>query len=201
MADFTKNRGTCAALLTAIRELVLRDQLFKREEFGVRLRGQPPAWAGQQYVGLYCHERGLGQATQMDTGWEETLGVTFAITRRVGTVPADKWEDEIYLKAISGLDDTAERIRVWVYTSWCVATGSSTPEVQEIVMRNLDLEPASQIHQPLRWTGTDPEPRIEGADWFSASPNAEGTFGLVLETRFEGFSRSVAARALRLLEK
>lgn len=167
-------------MLLGVVDFLLERLPLTTREVGVRLRGRPPASGGQVYYGIFPTLWSHGPSTDQVLGLDTSLGYTVALTMRTGIIPDDRLPLELILTE-HGFYDRLFELVTWLHVQRHLLLCSM----------NAYLSATSQppIIEPFVWSATDPEPRWEGPEWFSADPTAPDNtknYGLVSEVRFTG---------------
>lgn len=152
-------------------------------EVGVRLRGRPPASGGQVYYGIYPTRHGRGPSVDQILGIDSVFGFSVALTIRTGYIPEDRIPEVALLKDDLGIYARLDRLILLLH----VYRHAVLCEVNKFLPTGSD-----PFVEPFEWEYTDPEPRWEGPDWFSADPTQPDLsqyYGLVTEIRFTGGRR------------
>ena len=168
--------------------LSVRDHLriqmdLEDEECHVMPGPEPMPSCGQKFIAVYGHS---WNASPDDFNASEALvewyGFTCAVSFRSSYVPFDRFGEELYVKALTGIEDFCREIMGNLHLNQSIlnATNALINSEQNPFHRDGMLE------QP-RWASTDANPMLVGGDWFSASP--DDMAGLVMEVRFEQATR------------
>ncbi|HUT88741.1 MAG TPA: hypothetical protein VMY37_04550 [Thermoguttaceae bacterium] len=163
-----------SALLTAVRNQVRNQLKLEKLECGCQLDGHPPPSFGGRYVAVHPTGWGPGDS-QIDHGLDEVYRVTCTITMRTPVVPKDRMMDELFLKALSGMETLAREIIAHVHQNYTVMN-----EANSLIAGD------DKLIQPLFWDGCDVPPRPETGAWvWSDSAKDIGHLAaLVLPVRF-----------------
>ena len=176
-------------LLYAAKELLVPNIPCEAWQVDVKFDGKPPYAGPDKHIAIWCGQWEAGENIRMEQGLDELIGATFTITQAIGVAPNDRIDEELVYKACTGVEWWARRIMaILTKYRWewiCLATEMAQAELCEC-----EPEPAKDVFvSPPIWAGNDPTPRIVGPDWFSAEPDDEGDFGVVMDVRFRDAKR------------
>ena len=165
-----------ARLLLATRDR-LRDKLTLMDsECDVTYDERPFPTSGNLFISIV----GDGwEPGEFDSGvaLDEVYGLTCTVSLRKSGVPRDRIGTNIYLAASLSLEDICRKIMVNI---------DKSPSL--ISEANDGMDGANEITEYLRWSGTDPRPRVEGSDWYDA-PGDIPDAAYVMSVRFGGARR------------
>jgi len=156
-----------SAVLTAVRNTLRADLTLADNECEIRPGPEPPAVAGSVYYAVYGESWNPG----------DRLGSRF---------PFDKYGDEAYIKATSGLEARIRAVNSTVHQSIPIHTAA-----------NVLISGTDKMVEYFRWSGSDAIPQLRDGDWFiSRNENPRSTRGagdeyaaMVMTTRFEDARR------------
>lgn len=144
------------ALTLATRKKLIKDLKFLEEEVCIGIDGRPPATMGSKAVAIHATNWGPDEV-DMNRALSELLSLSVTVTVRIGTIPMDVMENQLYL---SGERLTLESILrtciLGIHQNYDILTEANT----------LIGAATNGFIEPLRWTGGDAQPRIVGSDWF-----------------------------------
>jgi len=178
-----------SAFLSAVRNRLLEEVGDLNEDnCELRIRGMPPPWAGEEYVGLYATGWEPGELSRIsDRAIDEIYSFAVTITRRIGFSPGDRRSGEIYYIVSDGMEARARQITAAILKKRLEICGDANTRLQQITERGTITN--GLFVEPLRWQGTDAEPREVGPEWFSANPDDNRAYGFALDIRFGDIRR------------
>lgn len=145
-------------------------------------------YAGQWFISVYGIEWRPGSSPDQDLGLDEVYGMACLVTARSPSTALDRQGDELYIKAVLGMESVIRTINAAIHKNTATLL-TSVNEALEAEAENLGRE-YDPVVEPFRWAGADPFPRVVDSRHFvpdetRVTPNA----GLVMETRFRGARR------------
>ena len=175
-----------SAVLTAVRNTLRADLTLADNECEIRPGPEPPAVAGSVYYAVYGESWNPGDR-DLNRGIDEYFGIAVTVTQRLGSrFPFDKYGDEAYIKATSGLEARIRAVNSTVHQSIPIHTAA-----------NVLISGTDKMVEYFRWSGSDAIPQLRDGDWFiSRNENPRSTRGagdeyaaMVMTTRFEDARR------------
>lgn len=101
-----------------------------------------------------------------DDGLHEEFALDCTITLRISGVPRDRIGDEAYIKLLVGIEALARQIMVEIDKNYTAMNAAST------LLVGWGQGSAGPLQVPLRWTGTEANPRLMDGSWAFAEPDA-----------------------------
>jgi len=166
------------ALNRAVRDEIRGTLAYPAASCELTFDGRPTPRSGKVFVGVHRGERRSLHRECL----EEDLGVAVTLTMRINE-PPDRWGPDLIGKVEAGLDDRADQLRV------CVHRDCKDYRIIRAANKLLGAgtDGYSGINgfvEPLSFQQID-QPRIVGAGWFLAKPEAV-ELGLAVTLRFGG---------------
>lgn len=166
----------CDALVAAIKTSLSLDA----KNVAVMLDGQPPPWAGEEFIAV--HQAYWQNGDPASVGLSEEVGIDVTITRKAGFSPKDEYGAQIWRKATTGIEAHARKIIKCAHMNYTTFAAANT----------LITTGDDKFHHPLKWLSTT-APQLVGPDWFSSynPPNAQqpAHAGIVVVVHFGGAAR------------
>jgi len=166
----------CDALVAAIKTSLSLDA----KNVAVMLDGQPPPWAGQEFIAV--HQSYWQACDPVSVGLYEEVGIDVTITRKAGFSPQDEYGAQIWRKATTGIEAHARKVIVAGHMNYATMAAANT----------LITTGDDKFSEPLQWKQTT-SPQLVGPDWFSSydPPNAQRAAhaGIVVVVKFGGAKR------------
>lgn len=146
----------------------------------IRLEGRPTKHAGKTFLGIHGLSWNAGPATEHNI-LEEYFGLAVTISRRIGSIPEDRWGTTLYLDAAESLENLSRLVILSISKNrYTILTAANTA----ITDAN---ENSYTFYRPMTFVNADPEPRVEIGDWYGLA--MEETAALVMQVRFDGAER------------
>ena len=165
-------------LMIAARSQITTDLLLSKGEVEVMPGPEPPPACGKRFISLYGTSWAPGpDGSDWNQGVLEEYGMGCGVTLRKSAIPYDRAGENIYISASLSLEDICRQIVASIHQSVAIYT-----------VANAAMSGTDKVVEYFRWEGTDPNPRIVDADWFS-SPSSSEEVGYFMEVRFAGASR------------
>jgi len=154
------------ALLTGVRDSIIQRLGIPTQMCQVKFQGQPPANAGQEFIGIALSAFGQGPTNDtQEQGIDLLYSVNVVLTQRLKNIPPDQLEEEGYLKAIGGMSNRINQILYAVTACPWDPDGHIT-----LTNSHPNILGKSEVFiEPLRLTLSDPEPTPVGPEWFHAT--------------------------------
>lgn len=155
----------------------------------------PPPTAGELYVALFLSSVEVGPLSrESDRTIDEVIGFTITITRRIGYVPSDRRTSHIIVETDlsetsvdeprqTSMEKLARQIVAVVLKNRHDLCLEANALLQTLTERSGTIDNGLFV-EPVRWLGTDAEPRDVGPDWFTANPDDTSACGFALDIRF-----------------
>lgn len=175
-------------MLTAVRDQLRTVCSFTDLECEARNDPQPLPTMGKRYIGVYPGECRGGPHS--DQGIQEYIGVNVGITIRLSGTPSDRIGQDLYLKALVGMEALSRKVQLAVHRNYDVMGAANT-----IIGAAVDTISPSFTSQkfitPLEWQYTTPVPEVKLGDWFLTDNENEiaKKHGLYVDIRFAGAHR------------
>lgn len=117
--------------------------------------GKPPAFTGQLFAAVVPGQ--TVKAGDTDGGLDEYCSLTVVLTARAAYAPQDRQGEEVWLKAVEGLEASAEKARAYLHMSYALLD-----EANALIGAG-----HNGFIEPLQFRSLS-APRLVYADWFGA---------------------------------
>lgn len=147
------------AYLQACRDHLRTDLSLSEGECDVQPDGQPPPAFGPRYLAIHGAEWSPGDTTELVTGLDEIIGIDVTYTVRAPKNPQDRVmggrsTGNLYLDSRIGMEKMCQRVMLSIHLNNDL-----------MLMANTFIDGPDKYVEPLRWTGTDPNPITKGPEW------------------------------------
>jgi hypothetical protein len=180
--------------------VAVRDQLrsvcgFTDFECDCHNDPQPHPTSGRRFIAVYPGECRGGPHS--DSGIHEWIGINVGITMRFSGTPQDYISNELYLKALTGMETLQRQVQLAIHANYTVMAAANTiiATVNDIAYSaGPPVVPAfttDKFITPLEWQYTTPVPDVKLGDWFFSDNENEISkkCGLFVDVRFSGAHR------------
>ena len=179
-------------LLKAVRSNLIADESLRAAIKGssetpltaldceIRPEGRPTKHAGKTFLGIHGSSWNAGPATEHNV-LEEYFGLAVTISRRIGSIPEDRWGTTLYLDATESLENLSRLVILSISKNRYTILSTANTAITDA------NENSYTFYRPMTFVNADPEPRVEIGDWYGLA--MEETAALVMQVRFDGAER------------